>query len=104
MICKHNSEKVKQSHVTKLSICFVAADADRNDKIACMLEKRQEADVRNLNKALNDFRMMHQQPDGRREWDLYDPDAKRKDKPARVHDDDPRMTISGTYNNQNDHN
>ena len=60
-----------------------------------MLEKRQEADVRELNKALNDFRLMHQQPDGRREWDLYDPDAKRKDKPARVHDDDPRLTISG---------
>lgn len=39
--------------------------------------------------------MMHQQPDGRREWDLYDPDALKKDKPARVHDDDPRLTISG---------
>ena len=80
-----------------LFVCILAADADRNDKIACMLEKRQEADVRELNKALNDFRLMHQQPDGRREWDLYDPDAKRKDKPARVHDDDPRLTISGKH-------
>lgn len=60
-----------------------------------MLQKRQDEDVRNLNKALNEFRMTHQQPDGRREWDLYDPDALRKDKPARVHDDDPRLTISG---------
>ena len=60
-----------------------------------MLEKRQEADVRELNKALNEFRMMHQQPDGRREFDLYDPDYLKKDKPARVHDDDPRLTISG---------
>ena len=82
---------------TMLCVCILAADADRNDKIACMLEKRQEADVRELNKALNDFRLMHQQPDGRREWDLYDPDAKRKDKPARVHDDDPRLTISGKH-------
>ena len=34
--------------------------------------------------------MLHQQPDSRREFDLYDPDALRKDKPARVSDDDPR--------------
>lgn len=60
-----------------------------------MLEKRQEADVRELNKALNEFRMMHQQPDARREFDLYDPDYLKKDKPARVHDDDPRLHISG---------
>ncbi|KAF6019463.1 RIBC2 [Bugula neritina] len=72
-----------------------AADSERNDKIACMLQKRQEADIRELNKSLNEFRMMHQQPDGRREFDLYDPDYLKKDKPARVHDDDPRLTISG---------
>ena len=43
---------------------------------------------------MNDFRAMHQQPSMRREWDLYDPDAKKKDKPARVSDDDPRCGIS----------
>ena len=60
-----------------------------------MLEKRQEHDVRNLNNALNEFRSLHQQPSARREWDLYDPDSLKKDKPARVHDDDPRCGISG---------
>jgi len=72
-----------------------AADAVRNDKISSMLEKRQEHDVRNLNNALNEFRSLHQQPSARREWDLYDPDSLKKDKPARVHDDDPRCGISG---------
>jgi len=71
-----------------------AADAVRNDKITSMLEKRQEHDVRNLNQALNEFRALHQQPSSRREWDLYDPDSLKKDKPARVHDDDPRCGIS----------
>jgi len=71
-----------------------AADAVRNDKIASMLEKRQEHDVRALNEALNEFRALHQQPNARREWDLYDPDYLKKDKPARVHDDDPRCGIS----------
>lgn len=59
-----------------------------------MLEKRQEHDIRALNEAINEFRGLHQQPNQRREWDLYDPDALKKDKPARVHDDDPRCGIA----------
>ncbi|KAK3794035.1 hypothetical protein RRG08_028467 [Elysia crispata] len=71
-----------------------AADALRNDRIATMLQTRQERDQRALNEALNEFRALHQQPSSRREWDLYDPDYLKKDKPARVHDDDPRCGIS----------
>ncbi|CAD5112305.1 unnamed protein product [Dimorphilus gyrociliatus] len=71
-----------------------AADATRNDKIACLLQQRQEHDQRELSKALNEFRSLHQQPNSRREWDLYDPDGLRKDKPARVNDDDPRCGSS----------
>ncbi|KAH3820008.1 RIB43A-like with coiled-coils protein 2 [Dreissena polymorpha] len=71
-----------------------AADAIRNDKISQLLEKRQETDIIELNRALNEFRSLHQQPDSRREFDLYDPDYLKKDKPARVSDDDPRCGIS----------
>lgn len=59
-----------------------------------MLEKRQQQDVRSLNQAMNEFRYLHQQPDSRREFDLYDPDYLKKDKPARVSDDDPRCGIA----------
>lgn len=72
-----------------------ASDAVRNDMIAELLQKRQEHDMRELNGALNEFRFLHQQPSQRREWDLYDPDHLKKDKPARVSDDDPRCGISG---------
>ena len=51
-------------------------------------------DERELNRAMNEFRSMHQQPDSRREFDLYDPDYLKKDKPARVSDDDPRCGVS----------
>lgn len=80
----------------KLYIFFLisAADAVRNDKITMLLEQRQEQDIRELNTTLNEFRSMHQQPDARREWDLYDPDYLKKDKPARVSDDDPRCGIA----------
>ena len=72
----------------------LASDAVRADMIAELLQKRQEHDIRELNIALNEFRMLHQQPASRREWDLYDPDALKKDRPARVSDDDPRCGIS----------
>jgi len=67
-----------------------AKDAMRNDKIAEMLEQRKTHDVAELSKALDEFRLLHQQPNGRREFDLYDPEYLKKDKPARVSDDDPR--------------
>lgn len=62
----------------------------RNDKLTVLLDRRQEHDLREMNRALNEFRSLHQQPDARREWDLQDPDSLKKDKPARVNDDDPR--------------
>ncbi|KER32698.1 hypothetical protein T265_01371 [Opisthorchis viverrini] len=71
-----------------------AADAVRNDKIASILEKRQERDKYLINRSLNEFRALHQQPDSRREFDLYDPEALKKDRPARVSDDDPRCGVA----------
>lgn len=62
----------------------------RNDKIGVLLDRRQEHDEAEIKRALNEFRSLHQQPDGRREWDLQDPEYLKKDKPARVNDDDPR--------------
>ena len=77
-----------------LSFAVAAADMTRADKVCVLLQKRQEYDIRELNKAMNEFRKAHQQPDTRKEWDLNDPDALKKDKPARVSDDDPRCGIS----------
>jgi hypothetical protein len=69
---------------------ILAHDMIRNDKITVLLDRRQEHDFREMNRALNEFRSLHQQPDARREWDLQDPDYLKKDKPARVNDEDPR--------------
>ena len=77
-----------------LSSLSTAADMTRNDKITCLLQKRQETDIRSLNVQQNEYRKENQQPHARREWDLYDPDSLKKDKPARVSDDDPRCGVS----------
>ena len=45
--------------------------------------------------SLVEYRKEHQKTCDRREFDLYNPDSKRKDLPARVSDEDPRLTISG---------
>lgn len=78
-----------------LSFYFLKdADALRNAKIGELLEMRQKNDIKEMNQNLNDFRQLHQQPFNRREFDLYDPEGLKKDKPSRVSDDDPRCTIS----------
>eukprot|EP01137_Pigoraptor_chileana_P033701 Opistho-2@24993 len=66
----------------------------RNDRVAQLMEVRHQKEVRRLNEAIDDFRLMQQTKDRRREWDLNDPDAKRKDKPARVDDADERCGVS----------
>ncbi|VDD81593.1 unnamed protein product [Mesocestoides corti] len=71
-----------------------AKEAEKYDKIAILLEKRQKRDQKELNRALNEFRFIHQPPSSRREFDLNDPESKKKDRPARVSDDDPRCGVS----------
>ncbi|NXX85066.1 RIBC2 protein, partial [Urocolius indicus] len=72
-----------------------ANEMKKNDKIMCMLEEQQKNYIRNINKAICEFQKNFQQPETRREFDLSDPQALKKDRPARLSDDDPRCTVSG---------
>lgn len=67
----------------------------QNDKIACITENRERRDRKNLCKAINDFQQSFQRPEMRREFDLSDPLALKKDRPARQSDHDAWNTISG---------
>ncbi|KAG9477765.1 hypothetical protein GDO78_012990 [Eleutherodactylus coqui] len=55
-----------------------------------MLEQKEQQLSRDLDQAVQNYRAQHQYPETRREFDLYDPEALKKDRPARVSDDDPR--------------
>lgn len=74
-----------------------AYDADmlKTAQICTLLDKRQNDDVKEVNKQLNKFRLEQQTVGSRREFDIYDPQSKKKDQPARVGDDDPRCHVSG---------
>uniref|UniRef100_A0A452QB02 RIB43A domain with coiled-coils 2 n=2 Tax=Ursus americanus TaxID=9643 RepID=A0A452QB02_URSAM len=67
----------------------------QNDKIACILEGRERRDRKSLCKAISDFQQHFQRPETRREFDLSDPLALKKDLPARQSDNDIRNTVSG---------
>lgn len=84
-----NDKKFMEEMERKRDEAF-ATDMIRNDKISVLLDRRQDHDESEMKRALNEFRSLHQQPDARREWDLQDPESLKKDKPARVNDDDPR--------------
>jgi hypothetical protein len=49
---------------TQQFIVSLAQDAIRNDTVAQLLQRRQEYDEREHNRALNEFRALHQQPSG----------------------------------------
>ncbi|XP_047596361.1 RIB43A-like with coiled-coils protein 2 [Lutra lutra] len=72
-----------------------AAEMRHNDKITCILEGRERRDKKSLCKAINEFQQCFQRPEMRREFDLSDPLALRKDLPARQSDNDIRNTVSG---------
>ncbi|NXB00015.1 RIBC2 protein, partial [Cnemophilus loriae] len=72
-----------------------AHDMKKNDKLMCLLEERQKNEIKDMNRALTEFQKNFQKPETRREFDLNDPQALKKDRPARVSDSDPRCTISG---------
>ncbi|KAJ3125755.1 Protein Tax-1 [Physocladia obscura] len=60
------------------------------------LMDNQTASTRRLHlQDMNDFRAEKQAPFQSRDFDLIDPDARKKDKPARAGDSDPRCGVSG---------
>ncbi|XP_025945967.1 RIB43A-like with coiled-coils protein 2 [Apteryx rowi] len=73
----------------------LASEMKQNDKVMCMLEERQKKDIRNINKAIGEFRKNFQKPETRHEFDLSHPQALKKDAPARLSDSDPRCAVSG---------
>lgn len=67
----------------------------RNLEIADARESDLREQKRKSEVELNEYRMKCQQPQSCVDFDLNDPDGKKKSLPARVNDDDPRLSTSG---------
>ena len=67
----------------------------RNDKLCQIMDQRQNNQVKNLTHSMIRDRQENQRFQDRLEFDLNDPQSKLKDHPARIGDEDPRLTVSG---------
>jgi hypothetical protein len=67
----------------------------KNSKILEVVDNQVSREQRQDHIALEKFRLEHQKACDRRDFDLYDPDALKKDLPGRVGDFDPRNHVSG---------
>ncbi|KAK9407650.1 RIB43A-like with coiled-coils protein 1 [Crotalus adamanteus] len=83
-------ERKLRENIEKLQEEAFDADRVQCDKIAQMLEEEEHQQKKHLCQDLVEFHEREQQPSMRREWDIHDPEAVRKGKPARVSNDDPR--------------
>ncbi|KPA76069.1 putative mitochondrial flagellar protofilament ribbon protein-like protein [Leptomonas pyrrhocoris] len=113
LFMSQRAERLKDPKVRKMGIDREALDAqvremealrrlekERNDyydrqallmdRHACALQQEVNAIRSAREKEMQDYRKTFQKKELGREWDLNDPEAKRKDLPARVGDDDPR--------------
>ncbi|XP_057663166.1 RIB43A-like with coiled-coils protein 2 [Diorhabda carinulata] len=64
------------------------------DEVALILERKEKEERAKIQQEINNFRKNYQKPEDRREFDLNDPEFKKKQLPCRTHDDDPRLGIS----------
>nr|XP_042907776.1 RIB43A-like with coiled-coils protein 2 [Parasteatoda tepidariorum] len=65
-----------------------AEEAINNDKLALLFEQQKNDQVREVNKKMDEYRLTAQRPEFRRDFDLYDPDGKKKELPPRISDND----------------
>ncbi|XP_030642902.1 RIB43A-like with coiled-coils protein 2 [Chanos chanos] len=71
-------ERKEKEEAESLTLKGYAEDLLHGDRVACLLDHRQRKDERLLQKAIMDFRQNFQQRSSRREFDLNDPDALKK--------------------------
>ncbi|XP_057238318.1 LOW QUALITY PROTEIN: RIB43A-like with coiled-coils protein 2, partial [Malurus melanocephalus] len=88
-------EKKMKEAIEKARHEQFAHEMKKNDKLICLLDERQKNEIKEINRAFVEFHKNFQKPETRREFDLNDPQALKKDLPARVSDDDPRCSVSG---------
>ncbi|XP_065073068.1 RIB43A-like with coiled-coils protein 2 [Ochlerotatus camptorhynchus] len=67
----------------------------RQNQLVQQKNREQQLLRHQLENDVNHFRSLHQRPEQSRDFDLFDPNGLKKTLPARLGDDDPRLTVSG---------
>lgn len=88
-------EKEQAKQAAKEQARREAEEMQRNLEIAAARDNDLREQKRQAEIDMNDYRRKCQQPQHCNDFDLYDPNGKKKSLPGRVDDNDPRLTISG---------
>ncbi|EDS31217.1 protofilament ribbon protein [Culex quinquefasciatus] len=87
---KHEQLQAEQERKRKF-----AEEQRRQNQVVNRKQHEQQQLRHLLNSEENRFRRLYQRPEQSRDFDLFDPDGLKKALPARVGDDDPRLSVSG---------
>ncbi|XP_058812443.1 RIB43A-like with coiled-coils protein 2 [Topomyia yanbarensis] len=70
-------------------------EQQRQNQMVLLKHREQQLLRHQLDSEINNFRALCQRPEQSRDFDLFDPNGLKKSLPARIGDDDPRLTVSG---------
>ncbi|XP_058451604.1 RIB43A-like with coiled-coils protein 2 [Malaya genurostris] len=70
-------------------------EQQRQNQVLLLKHREQKLLRHQLENEINSFRVLCQRPEQSRDFDLFDPNGLKKSLPARIGDDDPRLTVSG---------
>ncbi|XP_049300841.1 RIB43A-like with coiled-coils protein 2 [Anopheles funestus] len=87
---KHEAEQAQAEQQRKF-----AEEMRRQEQVLLLKQHEQRQERIREDNEINRFRASHQKPEQSRDFDLFDPDGLKKSLPARVGDDDPRLSVSG---------
>uniref|UniRef100_A0A182PYL7 RIB43A-like with coiled-coils protein 2 n=1 Tax=Anopheles epiroticus TaxID=199890 RepID=A0A182PYL7_9DIPT len=87
---KHEAEQAQAEQRRKF-----AEEMRRQEQVLLLKQHEQRQERIREENELNRFRASNQKPEQSRDFDLFDPDGLKKSLPARLGDDDPRLTVSG---------
>uniref|UniRef100_A0A182Y3U1 Uncharacterized protein n=1 Tax=Anopheles stephensi TaxID=30069 RepID=A0A182Y3U1_ANOST len=87
---KHEAEQAHAEQQRK-----IAEEMRRQEQVLLLKQHEQRQERIREENELNRFRAAHQKPEQSRDFDLFDPNGLKKSLPARLGDDDPRLSVSG---------
>lgn len=88
-------EKKQKEEAEKEQARIEAEEMQKNLEISRAREAEIEEQKRKAEMEINEFRKNCQQPQDSTDFDLIDPNGNKKSLPARLDDNDPRLSISG---------
>ncbi|KAF8792670.1 RIB43A-like with coiled-coils protein 2 [Argiope bruennichi] len=82
------NQQVHENHLKRIKNAVyektLAEEARKNDALALSIEQQKKQSMRDQCKQIDEFRLSVQRPENSRDFDLFDPNLKKKERPPRI--------------------